>query len=111
MPVTAWEVETALVENAHDLGDGAELQERLEDKPQPLLDREVGIFDDHPAWIAHEADRQGEHKLAAFGLRQKPARQAAADRVQLEFRDRPLEAEKQATVGAAGIVDAVAIGN
>ena len=58
MPVAARQVEATIIEHAHDLGHGAELQERLEHKPQPLLTCHVGILDDHPARIAHEADRQ-----------------------------------------------------
>lgn len=35
----------------------------------------------------------------------------ATDRMQLKLRDRSPQAEKQATIGAAGIIHAIAIGN
>ena len=48
-------------------------------------------------------------------LRRQPGdeagRQTAADRMQLQFGDGALEAQQQTPVGAAGIVDAVAIGD
>jgi len=111
MPVAARQVETTIIQHAHDLGHGAELQERLEYKLKPLLNRHVGILDDHTARIAHQADRQVERKLTAFCLRKQAGRQAAADRMQLELRYRPLQTEEQATVGAAGIIDAIPIGD
>jgi hypothetical protein len=57
MPIAARQVKAALIEHAHDLGHSGELQEHLEDKPQPLLNGHIGIPDDHTTRIAHEADR------------------------------------------------------
>jgi hypothetical protein len=87
MPVAARNVETAIVQDAHDLGHGAELQKHLEDKPQPFLNRHVGILDDHTARVADQADRQSERQLAALGLGEEAGGQPTADRVQFEFRD------------------------
>jgi hypothetical protein len=58
MTVASRQVETAIVKYAHDFGHGAELQEHLEHKAQPLLNPEVRILDDHTTRIAHQADRQ-----------------------------------------------------
>ena len=58
MTVAAREIKAALVQHAHDLGDGAEFQEGLEHKPKPLLYLDVGILEDDPARVAHQTDRQ-----------------------------------------------------
>ena len=86
MAVTARQVEAPIIKYAHDLGHGAELQEHFEDKPQPFLNRHVGILDDQADRIAHEADRQGDSKFAALGIGKQAGGQPAADRVQLELR-------------------------
>ncbi|MER9058363.1 hypothetical protein [Mesorhizobium sp. M0910] len=46
---------------------------------------EIRIFDNYPAWIAHQADRQREGKLAALGLGKQTRRQTAAHRMQLKL--------------------------
>src|SRR3954471_2021145 len=56
-----------------------------------------------------EPDRQGQSELTARSLGEKTRSEAAADRVQFEFRDRALEPQQQPAVGRAGIVDAIAI--
>ena len=111
MPVAARKVETAMVQHAHDLRHGAELQEHLEDKPQPFLNRHVGILDDHTARIADEADRQSERELTALGLGEEACGQPTADRVQFKLRYRPLQTEEETPVGATRIIYAVAIGD
>src|SRR3984885_4190067 len=111
MPVAAWQVEAAIIEHAHDLGHGVELQENLEHKPQPLVNRHIGILDDHAGRLAHEADRQGESELAALGLGKKTGSQATSDCVQFKLRYCSLQSQKQPAVGAGRIIDAVAIGN
>ena len=80
-------------------------------EPKPLLNGHVGILHDHAARVAHETDRQGERKLAPLGFGDQAGRQAAADGMQFELGYGPLETEQQATIGAAGIVDPVAIGD
>ena len=111
MPVATWQVETTIIEQTHDLGHGAELQEQLEHKPQPFLNGHVGVLGDHTARIADEADRQGERQLAALGLSEEAGSQATADRVQFKLRYRPLQPQKQPAVGAARIIDPVTIGD
>src|SRR3954470_19096608 len=111
MTIAAREIKATLVQDAHDLGDGAEFQEGLEHKPKPLLYLDVGILDDDPARVAHEADRQSEREVAALGLGKQSGSQPAADRVQFKLGYRPLQTEEQATVCTAGIVNAIAIGN
>src|SRR6202012_5061298 len=109
MPITARQVEATVIEHAHDLGHCAELQEHLEHEPQPLLNRHVGILQDHAARITNQADRQGERELSAFGFGEQAGGEAAANRVQFELRYRPLQAEEQPTVGATWVIDAISI--
>src|SRR5215203_1324292 len=111
MPIAARQIEAAFVQHTHNLGHGAELQERLEHKLEPLLYLDVRILDDHPARIADKTDRQSKSKLAALGFCQKACSQAAADRVQFKLGDGPLQTEEQATIGAAGVIDPVSIGD
>ena len=100
---------TVVIQLAHDLGHRARLQECLEHKSKPLLDRDIGILDDHTARIAREANRQSERELAALGLGEKTGRQTAPDGMQFQFRYRAFQPKKQAAVGAARIIDAVPI--
>ena len=79
--VAAREIKAALVQDAHDLGDGAEFQEGLEHKPKPLLYLDVGILEDDPARVAHQTDRKHEREFAALGLGKQSGSQPAADRV------------------------------
>src|SRR3954447_5423658 len=111
MTIAAREIKATLVQDAHDLGDGAEFQEGLEHKPKPLLYLDVGILEDDPARVAHQTDRKHEREFAALGLGKQSGSQPAADRVQFKLGYRPLQTEEQATVRAAGIVNAIAIGN
>ena len=111
MPVPAWKIETAVVQHAHHLCDTAQLQKKLKDKTEPVLNRHVGIFQHNAGGIAHKPDWQGERELPALGLGDEAGGQAAADRMQLQFGDCALEAQQQTPVGAPGIVDAVAIGD
>ncbi len=83
--VATRKIELALVQHAHDLGDGAELEEGLEHKLKPLLHPGVGVLDDDTARVADKPDRQGQRKVAAFGFGKKTGGQSAADRVQLEL--------------------------
>lgn len=109
--VAAREVVVAMVEHAHDLSHSAELQECAEHEFQTLLNLDVGVLEDHPARITRETDRQGEGKLAALGFGQEARREAAADCVQLELRDGPLQTKQQAAIGVAGIVHAIPVGD
>src|SRR4051794_7880157 len=111
MPIAARQIEAAFVQHTHYLGRGAELQERLEHKLEPLLYLDVGILDDHPARIADKTDRQGKGKLATLGFGQKAGGQAAAGCVQFKLGDGSLQTEEQATVGTAGVIDPVSIGD
>jgi hypothetical protein len=85
VPITARKVETALVEHAHDLGHSAELHEQPEHKPKPLLYCHIGILDDYPAWVAHQADRQRELEFSPFGFGEKAGGQATADCVKFKL--------------------------
>src|ERR1700677_631794 len=81
MPVAAWQVEAAMIEHAHDLGHGGDLQEHPKHKPQPLLNRHIGILDDHAARLARKADRQGESEPAALSFGENsPALPSAPDK-------------------------------
>ena len=109
MRVTTRQIKTAIVQQAHDLRDGANLQKELENKLKPVPNGQVRIFGNNTARVAHQTNRQGERKFAALRLCDQAGRQAAADRMQLEFGYGPLETEKQAPIRTAGIVDTVAI--
>src|SRR5262245_54507710 len=69
MAVTARQVEAPIIQYAHDLGHGSELQEHFEHKPQPFLNRHVGILDDQAARIAHEANRPASSPRPALASR------------------------------------------
>ena len=111
--VSAWQIETATIQHAHDLGYGAEPGEHPEHHSCNLfLNSHVGIPDNHAAWIPNQADRQGESELAAFSFGQQPGGQSATDRMQFEFLiSCPSNREAGMAVGAARIIDAVAIGD
>jgi hypothetical protein len=44
--IAAWELKTAVVELAHDLGDGAQLQEGRQQKREPFLHLQVRVLDE-----------------------------------------------------------------
>jgi hypothetical protein len=111
MTVAAWKVEAAFIQHAHNLRHSAALQEGLEHELKPFLYLDIRILNDHPVRVSYKADRQSERKLAAPGLGKKTRRQTAADGVKLKLGYSSLQPEQQATVCAAGIVDAISIGN
>src|SRR3954452_14196792 len=105
--VAAREIKATLVQDAHDLGDGAGFQDGLEHKPKPLLYLDVGILEDDPARVATQTDRKHERHVAALGHAKQVGSQPPADRVQFNLGYRPLQTEEQATVCTAGIVNAI----
>ena len=90
MPIAARKIQAALVENPHDLGYGAELQEHLEHKFETLPNRQVGVLDHHAGRIAHQANRQGERQFATLGLGEQTCGQPAADGMEFELGYRSL---------------------
>jgi hypothetical protein len=54
---------------------------------------------------------KSERQFAALGLGEEAGGQPSTDRVQFELRYRPLQAEEEAPVGAAWIIDAVSVGD
>src|SRR5271166_3022996 len=109
MPVAAREMQATLVEDPHDFGYRAELQEHLEHKFETSLNRQIGVFDHHVGRVAQQADRQRERKLATLGLGEQACGQPAADSMKFEFRYRSLQTEEQTPIGACRVVDAISI--
>lgn len=85
MPVSAWQIEAASIQRAHYLGDAAQLHKELKHKTEPALNSRIGVFQHHAAGVPHEADRQGEGEIPTLCLGDEAGRQAAADRMQLQF--------------------------
>ena len=109
--VAARQLETALVECAHHLCDCAHLQEGRKQQIEPFLHLHVRVFDDDTGGIADETDRQGKRKLTPLRLRKKTRRQPTADRMQFKLRYRAFETEQQPAIRAAGIIDAITVGD
>jgi hypothetical protein len=65
----------------------------------------------HAARIAHQAYGEREGQLAALRFVKQTGGKTGADRMQLQLRNLPLQAEQQAAVGATRIIDTVAIGD
>ena len=76
-----------------------------------MLDLDVGILHDDLARFTDQTHGKHLGQFAASRLGQKPGRQPATNRMQLQLGDRPLEAEKQAPVRGAGIVHPIAVGD
>jgi len=75
----------SLVERADDPNGGTALEKDVEHQSDPGLHLPVRGLGDDTGSIAHQPNRQCQGQLAAFGLGQQARRQAAADRVQLQF--------------------------
>ena len=86
MTIATRQLQTAVIELAHDLGNGAHLQEGLEQQLEPFLHLQVRVLDDDARGIADKADRQGERKLTALRLGEKTRRQSTTYRMELELR-------------------------
>ena len=74
------------------------------------LDLLVGVQRQAAGRRLDVADRRVDDQLAAAGLVEFAADQAAADRMQLQFRDLALQAEHEPVVGVGRVVDAVLVG-
>lgn len=111
MPVATWQTEATIVQHAHDPGNGANLQKEVKNRVEPFLNGQVRILEHHAVRVAHETDRQGKRRFTTLRLCDQASCQAAADRMQLQFGNGSLQARKQAPIGAAGIVDAIVIGD
>jgi hypothetical protein len=101
--------ESMIAEAAQQLADRAELEEGGEDQANPLLDFAVWMFRHHPMRAAHQARRQKQRQLTAFGLTQQAGGQAAPQRVQLDFGDSALQTKEKSAVGRARVVHAIAV--
>src|SRR6516165_2206649 len=76
---------------------------------QRLLHALVGVECDLAGRVVDESDRQRRLELAAAGLGEDAAAQASAEEVQLRLGHRALEAEQEAVVEVAGVVEAVLV--
>jgi len=76
-----------------------------EEEPDRLRHCLVGIEDHLAGRIAHETRRWPEAPCPVVGLVQLAAQQAAAQPVPLGCAHRPLEAQQQAVIGLAGVID------
>ncbi|WLB76993.1 hypothetical protein [Bradyrhizobium elkanii] len=55
--IAARQLQTTVVELTHDLGNGAQFQEGLEQQLEPFLHFQVRVLDDDARGIADKADR------------------------------------------------------
>ena len=69
----------------------------------------VGVLGHRALGTARKSRRQCQRQVAALGLAQQAGGQAAAQRVQLDLGDRPLQAQEKASIRRARVVHAIAV--
>ena len=89
-----------------DRGRRALLEEAAEHQLHAALHGTVGVLCHCALGTTREPRQQCQRQVAALGLAQQAGGQAAAQRVQLDLGDGPLQAQKQAAVGRARIIRA-----
>ena len=87
------------------------MQKRLKDEGQAGLHFQMRIFLSLALRIAFEARGQRQGQVAPGGFVEESRGHAGANRMQLPFRQRPLQAEEEPTVGRGGIIQAIDIRN
>lgn len=106
---TPRQVQPTGAQAAHHLGRRALLEEAAEHQFHTALHGTVRILGHRALGTARKSRRQCQRQVAALGLAQQAGGQAAAQRVQLDLGDGPLQAKQQAPVGRTRIVDALAV--
>src|SRR3954453_5521391 len=86
-------------------------KEGREDQLETRLHLAIRVLDHHAADLPHEAGGQDQCKLTAGCLVQETRREARPNGVQLDFGDRALEPEQQASIRGARIIDTVSVGD
>ena len=107
--IKPWHGEPMIAEAAQQLADRAKFAEGGENQADPLLDFAVRMLRHRPMRAAHQAHRQEQRQLTAFGLAQQAGGQAATQRVQLDFGDGALQTKQEPAVGRARVVHAIAV--
>ena len=110
-PAPTRDAQTALVQDAQHLVGRADPQEGREDQLETRLHLAIRVLDHHAADLPHEAGRKDQCKLTAGCLVQETRCEARPNGVQLDFGDRALEPEQQASIRSAGIIDTVSVGD
>ena len=89
---------------------GAQLVELVEDQSDDGPDLLVRVQRQAAGRRLHVPDRRVDEQFAPAGLVQFAADQAAADRMELQFRDLALQPEQEPVVGIGRVVDPVLVG-
>jgi len=96
-------------EVAHDLTGRARAAEGFEDQAHAVLDLRVGIEHDLSACVVDQPQGRGHPELAAAGLMELAAQQAGAQHMELGFAHGAFEAEEQAVIEVARIVEPILV--
>src|SRR6266700_2269601 len=108
-PVTGGDLEVLGGEVADDRQRRAGILEEREDEPDRLLDRLVRVQDHATGRIVDEPGRRLDAQGALAGFLELAAQQAGPQPVQLSLGQGALEAEQEAIIVLAGVVDAVLV--